>query len=512
MNQIHNVKILFFLIFFSFIIPQIAYGAEISAITEKSLFGPNDWIKIFVDIDGYSGGAVNWNATQPDGTAISGSLPSLKASKVTHTITRNAFDNQFGHWKIEYRYNDVKKLIDVEIEPIILLVTTDKLSYGSDDIATVQFHTNYYIPDAAHAESLSVKIFDDKGIPAKLVEDFTIKVYQPNIIEQFSMSNLLKHNPSGNYHAVVNYYNVKVDVPFVASNINSKTTIFLGSDKNLYDPGDSVEINVVISELSTNSGVLTITSPSGKVNTKTISEVSSSNKVKFDGITSSEIGTYTIRFNYGENIATKTFDVLAESLAKPTLSDLGIEIYLDKSQYRPGETVNAKISTSKSIENNIVYWFEDPSGNNTDQISFVNPTSGTFTIPHILEMDSLLGPWKIHVTYGPVESFALFVISGKPVSPSEKILTDVFIPDWIRNNARGWAENQITDNDFAAGIEFLIKEKIILIPNLVHVGSSEAQIPDWIKNTASWWADGLISDREFANGIKFLVTSGIIQV
>jgi len=506
------MKIVFFLIFFSFVIPQIAYGAEISAIAEKELFGPNDWIKIFLNIDGYSGGTVNWNAIQPDGTAISGSLASLKASKVTHTITRNAFDNQFGHWKIEYRYNDVKKLIDVEIEPIIVLVTTDKLSYGPDDIATVQFHTNYYDTNAAHAESLYVKILDDKGVPAKLVEDFKIKVYQPNIIEQFSMSNLLKNNPSGNYHAVVNYYNVKVDVPFIASNINSKTTIFLGSDKNLYDPGDSVEINVVVYDLSANSGVLTITSPSGKVNTKTISAVSSSNRVKFDGITSSEIGTYTIRFNYGENIATKTFDVLAESLAKPSLSDLSIEIFLDKSQYRPGETVNAKISTSKSIENNIVYWFEDPSGNNTDKISFVNHISGTFTVPHILGIDSLPGPWKIHVKYGTVESFAIFIISGEPVSTSENILADVFIPDWIRNDAHGWAENQITDDDFATGIEFLIKEKIILIPNLVHSSSSEAQIPDWVKNIASWWADGLIPDREFVNGIKFLVTSGIIQV
>src|SRR3989338_2901949 len=162
------MKFLFFLIFFSFIIPQIAYGSEISAIAEKELFGPNDWIKIFVDIDGYSGGVVNWNATQPDGTAVSGSLASLKASKATHTIIRNAFDNQFGHWKIEYQYNDAKKLIDVEIEPLIVSVKTDKLSYGTGDIAAVQFFTNYYDPISAKAECLYVKILDDKGIPAKL--------------------------------------------------------------------------------------------------------------------------------------------------------------------------------------------------------------------------------------------------------------------------------------------------------------------------------------------------------
>lgn len=40
-------------------IPSFAYATEISAIPEKEMFGPNDWIKIFVDIDGYSGGTVS---------------------------------------------------------------------------------------------------------------------------------------------------------------------------------------------------------------------------------------------------------------------------------------------------------------------------------------------------------------------------------------------------------------------------------------------------------------------
>ena len=501
------MKVLFFLIFFSFIVTQIAYGSEISAISEKEMFGPNDWIKIFLNIDGYSGGDVNWNATQPDGATVSGTIASLQASKTTHIIIRNAFDNQFGHWKIEYQYNDVKKLVDVEVESLTISATTDKLSYGPNDIATVQFSTNYYETNSAKAESLSVKILDDKETPAKLVDDVKIKVSQPNIALRFSMHDLLKSNSPGNYHAVVNYYNVQVDVPFVVYDTNSGT-IFLGSDKNLYDPGDSVEINIVIPDLSASSGVLTITSPSGKVSTKTISAVSSLNRVQFDGITSSEIGTYAVRFDYDGNVATTTFDVLAESLAKPTLSELDIGIFLDKSQYRPGEIINATIITSKSIENNIVYWFEDSTGNQSEQISFVARVS-TFAIPHVLDTNSLQGPWKIHVKYGTVESFVPFVISGDPI---EKTHVDVLIPDWIRSNAHWWIEKQINDNDFATGLEFMIKEKIILIPNLVPSDSSEAQIPDWVKNTTRWWADGLISDQEFSNGIKFLVISGIIQV
>lgn len=502
------MNVLFFLIFFSFIVPQIAYGSEISAISEKEIFGPNDWIKIFLNIDGYSGGDVNWNATQPDGATVSGTIPSLQASKTTHTIVRNAFDNQFGHWKIEYQYNDIQKLVDVEVEQLTVSATTDKLSYGPNDIATVQFSTNYYDPNSAKAEFLFIKILDDKGVPAKLVDDVKIKVSQSNITPRFSMHELLKYNSPGNYHAVVNYYGVQVDVPFVVYDINSKT-IFLGSDKSLYDPGDSVEIDIVIPDLSASSGVLTITSPSGKVSTKTISVVSSLSRVQFDGITSSEIGTYTVRFDYGDSIATKTFDVLIESLAKPTLSEFDIDIFLDKSQYRPGELINATIITSKLIENHISYWFEDPSGNNSEQISLVTYASNTFTIPHISEINSLQGSWKIHVKYGTVESFAVFGISGEPASSAKMTVS---VPDWIRNNAYWWIEEQITDDDFATGLEFMIKEKIILIPNLVPSDSSEAQIPNWVKNTARWWADGLISDQEFVNAIKFLVISDIIQV
>ncbi len=43
------------------------------------------------------------------------------------------------------------------------------------------------------------------------------------------------------------------------------------------------------------------------------------------------------------------------------------------------------------------------------------------------------------------------------------------------------------------------------------VGVQES-IPDWIKNNAKWWADGLISEDDFVNGIKYLVEKGIIRV
>jgi len=37
-------------------------------------------------------------------------------------------------------------------------------------------------------------------------------------------------------------------------------------------------------------------------------------------------------------------------------------------------------------------------------------------------------------------------------------------------------------------------------------------IPGWIKNNAKWWADGQISEDDFVNGIEWLVEQGIIKV
>ncbi len=89
----------------------------------------------------------------------------------------------------------------------------------------------------------------------------------------------------------------------------------------------------------------------------------------------------------------------------------------------------------------------------------------------------------------------------------------ISLPDWIRNNAGWWADGQISDKEFALGIEFLIKKEIVRVPISTEVTkASDTTIPIWIRNNAGWWADGQISDKEFANGIQFLVTKGIIVV
>ncbi len=88
------------------------------------------------------------------------------------------------------------------------------------------------------------------------------------------------------------------------------------------------------------------------------------------------------------------------------------------------------------------------------------------------------------------------------------------IPGWIKNNAKWFGDGTIGQSDFTKGIGFMIKEKIMNIPDLPasSSGVSETKVPDWIKNNAKWWADGQISDQDFVKGIQFLVEKGIIRV
>jgi len=102
-----------------------------------------------------------------------------------------------------------------------------------------------------------------------------------------------------------------------------------------------------------------------------------------------------------------------------------------------------------------------------------------------------------------------------PSSAFEKIkVEEIEIPDWIRNNAEWWAQGAIGDSDFVSGIQYLIKEGIIQIPETAQptTGEVSEEIPSWIKNNAEWWSQGLISDDDFVKGLQYLVEQGVIQV
>jgi hypothetical protein len=86
------------------------------------------------------------------------------------------------------------------------------------------------------------------------------------------------------------------------------------------------------------------------------------------------------------------------------------------------------------------------------------------------------------------------------------------IPDWIKNNAGWWASGQIEDDSFVQGIQFLIKEGILVVPPTSISAEKSEGVPDWVKNNAGWWADGITTDNEFVSAIQHLMKSGIISI
>jgi len=95
----------------------------------------------------------------------------------------------------------------------------------------------------------------------------------------------------------------------------------------------------------------------------------------------------------------------------------------------------------------------------------------------------------------------------------DKILSnEILIPSWIRSNAEWWAAGQIDDKTFVQGIEYMIQNKIIQIPQTQQETSESQEIPSWIRSNAEWWAAGQIDDKTFVQGLEFMIKSGILSV
>ena len=108
---------------------------------------------------------------------------------------------------------------------------------------------------------------------------------------------------------------------------------------------------------------------------------------------------------------------------------------------------------------------------------------------------------------------AFFIILGTVILIPNAFAQDTAIPSWIKNNADWWASDLIDDSSFLQGIQYLIKEGIMIIPPTEAAETASSQeVPSWVKNNAGWWADGQINDNTFVSGIQYLIKSGIIVV
>jgi len=111
-----------------------------------------------------------------------------------------------------------------------------------------------------------------------------------------------------------------------------------------------------------------------------------------------------------------------------------------------------------------------------------------------------------------------FSLIGSGILVPNSSAQDTQIPDWIKDVAGWWAIGDISENEFLAGIEYLINNYIILIdfvPCNYEIQSQYGDaksVPDWIKNNANWWSENLIDDTDFINGLQYLIEYKIIKI
>jgi len=97
------------------------------------------------------------------------------------------------------------------------------------------------------------------------------------------------------------------------------------------------------------------------------------------------------------------------------------------------------------------------------------------------------------------------------VNEGEIIITKVF-----KNEALEWSKSSDPFDDlyFSYVLYRLIRNENISIPGFLPSEPMlvDEDLPEWLKYNCRWWADGLISDKEFVNGIAYLASKKIIEI
>lgn len=220
-----------------------------------------------------------------------------------------------------------------------------------------------------------------------------------------------------------------------------------------------------------------------------------------------EVGNYQLLATYlNDEIGSASFVITSVSIPNiPVFSNIG-SLEIDSDEI----TITGNEKSTVEIEGNIKDYQKrepitlkiiHPDGLISDVI-ITGKSNGDFTAHISIEENWKSGSFSIIASYDE-EDF------GKVDFQLNKIQ----IPTFFKNVASWWSDGLIGDYEFVDGIEYLINEGIIEIPNLSqNTSSNENTIPDWVRQNIGWWTNNLTSDTELVNSIQYLVEKGIIQV
>ncbi len=207
------------------------------------------------------------------------------------------------------------------------------------------------------------------------------------------------------------------------------------------------------------------------------------------------------------------YESFATHISEPILTIQNTEFFLGQDVTISGWVKYDEQATSDVLLNVKVI---DPKNNLVIDQFVTSDSTGSFELSFGLPQDGFVGNYTLDITSMCREehrNICTHKSTQAVLSVFGKTNVEIIIPQWIKNNADWWSQGLIGDDDFILALEYLIQEKIMVVPP--SEPSSESQlpfVPNWIKDTAGWWAQGKVSDSDFVNGIQYMISNGYIKV
>ena len=132
-------------------------------------------------------------------------------------------------------------------------------------------------------------------------------------------------------------------------------------------------------------------------------------------------------------------------------------------------------------------------------------SDGIFNFQKIIDSSVVNGTYFVIASYRGEKSNEITFNLIKDTMIKDTTNEPSQIPQWLKNNAKGYGDGQMMDRDFILGIKYLIEMGLMEIPDwTVQTENQESEIPEWVRSTAKWWSEDQISDKDFINEIKSL--------
>jgi len=140
-------------------------------------------------------------------------------------------------------------------------------------------------------------------------------------------------------------------------------------------------------------------------------------------------------------------------------------------------------------------------------------SDGVFNFQTVIDEDIINGTYVVFAKYRDKKSPEIAV----DIKYEGNNLPSKF-PQWIKNSVQWWAEGKINEFDFILALQHLVRTGVLSLPEEKQVDVYDesktlgVKIPKYLKQTSLWWIQEKISDEEFVAGIQYLMKKEFLVI